>query len=64
MDTHCGSILLKSVRLNIQPAISRKLIINTIAREIHIINLSELDILNNCRFSTGMCSEELPDIAS
>jgi hypothetical protein len=44
MGAHNGIMLLKTVRLKIQPVTSRKLIINTIVRDVHIINLNDFDV--------------------
>jgi hypothetical protein len=58
MGSHNGIMLLKSVMLNTQPAISRKLIINTKDRDINKIVPSDPDGSDDCRFRNDIYSEE------
>jgi hypothetical protein len=57
MGSHNGIMLLKSVMLNTQPAISRKLI-NTKDRDINKIVPSDPDGSDDCRFRNDIYSEE------
>jgi hypothetical protein len=54
MGSHRGPILLKTVRLNIHPVISREEIINTKISDVHIIRLKDLDVLNNWGFTPAL----------